>query len=96
MSPYSHSYIPIDTNIVLNFTNILKSISFIIYIMHAVTHVSIQEALSDNSYRPIIDHLRYNAFVLPHFTYCCVVWHYCSDALSTTCRGFKIMPCTLF
>ena len=25
----------------------------------------------------------YNAFVLPHFTYCCVVWHFCSKTAST-------------
>ena len=24
----------------------------------------------------------YNAFVLPHLTYCCVVWHFCSNTLS--------------
>ena len=28
-----------------------------------VTHVSIQEALSDNSYRPIIDHLLYTTLL---------------------------------
>ena len=24
----------------------------------------------------------YNAFVLPHLTYCCMVWHFCSNTLS--------------
>ena len=24
----------------------------------------------------------YNAFVLPHFNYCCVVWHFCSKSMS--------------
>ena len=24
----------------------------------------------------------YNAFVLPYFTYCCVVWHFCTTIMS--------------
>ena len=33
----------------------------------------------------------YNAFVLPHFDYCSLVWHNCSKAnCKTNCKSFKI------
>lgn len=40
--------------------------------------------------------LLYNAFVLPHLTCCCVVWHFAPKLYLITCREFRTMLCILF
>ena len=38
----------------------------------------------------------YNAFVLPHLTYCCVVWHFCSNTLSDNLQRVQNLQCVSF